>query len=363
MYSFTDSCNRTQNVTVRKTDDIFWLEIVGLPVLVVVCTIGNLLNIIVMTCERPSPRTGNAHMVSKATKVFLLAMAISDLILMWLQVPRYLAEYVQNIQWGENSDLALGFKNFYGAQQWWSDASITFSDWVLIAFSIERLRSFRHLAYSFRTAKESVAKESVGQSHEPVSATSSTSSDDQPWNISGTSRVLDMKTISGAALRTKSSKDRENGGRAIRRRTAVIIVICLLIAALTFTVENAVYFFYWRVQDPNDGQPYHKFRPEWITLWHFYHNILDVAMTVAKFAALLLINAHLILILFQQQATGYFSNGKDSQLRTHRKRHSSCVPVHPISCVLTILHIFSHSRCGAYCSAHHTNNSILQLFD
>ncbi|GAU96562.1 hypothetical protein RvY_07992 [Ramazzottius varieornatus] len=81
-----DDCNRVYN---HSHNDKFASEVaqlvpvVFIPVLICLCTLGNILNIIVL-CRYC--RTG-------AKQVFLLALAISDMMVMWSVLVLYLNRY------------------------------------------------------------------------------------------------------------------------------------------------------------------------------------------------------------------------------------------------------------------------------
>ncbi|GAU88223.1 hypothetical protein RvY_00963 [Ramazzottius varieornatus] len=294
---YVDSCNRTQNVTVDFGHPVRWVELVGLPVLVIVCTIGNILNITVMSGEKKTP---NSILVSKSTKVFLISMAISDMILLWFQIPTWVGQYFMGLDLKDNSTFTLNFKRFYGVQQWGLEAFLQWSDWILIALSCDRLRSFYYITHTFNQSSQGMRNVMTVSTRKSLFFWS--------WGTStkyiGSSReVLASSTddYRGTPRAILASNDSNMSRTGVRKRTAIGIVLLLLFGALLFTMENGIYYFTWQTLDPGDGRPYHTYRPDWLTNWSFYQTIAEVAMTCAKFGLLLVLNISLIAIVVQQR--------------------------------------------------------------
>ncbi|XP_055328258.1 uncharacterized protein LOC129581297 [Paramacrobiotus metropolitanus] len=103
-----------------------WVEFVFYPILLLFCTVGNILNLLVLGTERNKT----------TTSVFLIWLALSDLCILWLYLPIYIIKVSPAAM--DNPNDEEGYANFGGAQSWLSEACIQFSDWTLIAFSIER---------------------------------------------------------------------------------------------------------------------------------------------------------------------------------------------------------------------------------
>ncbi|XP_055348019.1 somatostatin receptor type 5-like isoform X2 [Paramacrobiotus metropolitanus] len=104
--------------------DLFY--VVCYPFLLTLCTIGNGLNLIVLLREK---KKTNAN-------CFMTAMAVGDLVFMWSRLLRYnqLTSRILQISYNFEATLAV-YPYIYYAQKW----SQFLSDWVLIAFSLERL--------------------------------------------------------------------------------------------------------------------------------------------------------------------------------------------------------------------------------
>ncbi|OQV21556.1 hypothetical protein BV898_04458 [Hypsibius exemplaris] len=299
---FNDSCNREQVVSsdvIDKSDEVFWIEKAGLPILIIVGTLGNFLNIFIMAGEKR--KVQSVHLVSKSTKVFLLAMAMSDIILLWFQVPTYVQVYVQGLTFFDNSTKALGFKQFQGFQQWGSQAFIQWSDWILIAFSIDRLKAFHHIARSFRM---------------------STTVPPPPESIAKPKELNRLGARESVVLKITASSSDGATRAGFSRSTAIALVVILLVGALIFSMENGVYYFYRIYNDPGERKPFYTWRPDWLTDWNFYQMICEVAMTVAKFVVLLVVNIHLIVIVISQRRGGAGSPDMTAAQRNRRQKSS-----------------------------------------
>ncbi|XP_055348037.1 uncharacterized protein LOC129595146 isoform X1 [Paramacrobiotus metropolitanus] len=100
--------------------------IVCYPILLALCTIGNSLNLTVLFSEKRKT----------STNCYMTAMAVGDLVYVWARLLRYntFASRITKISYNHNASDAV-YPFVYYAQKW----STCFSDWVLIAFSLERL--------------------------------------------------------------------------------------------------------------------------------------------------------------------------------------------------------------------------------
>ncbi|XP_055354103.1 uncharacterized protein LOC129599803 [Paramacrobiotus metropolitanus] len=101
---------------------------VGFGVLFVICTIGNIINIAVLSAMKSS----------QSSAVYLLAMAIADIVTVWLYFWQFLFTVRPDIFVSTN-----GFDwfndNIQGAYVWLQQVFMAFSYWVLAAFSSERV--------------------------------------------------------------------------------------------------------------------------------------------------------------------------------------------------------------------------------
>ena len=148
---------------------------------------------------------------------------------------------------------------------------------VLIAFSLDRLRSFHNFSkiFTFKVPR-------------PVMLKRPSRSDIRESRILSFNKkklLLIQRLISLRETSSNSSsptpvkllENRSGTRMGMTKRTTVIIVILLVFAAFLFTMENAVYYFYLRTHEPNDGTPLYKIRPDWLTSWHSGYGIQDVS--------------------------------------------------------------------------------------
>ncbi|XP_055346626.1 uncharacterized protein LOC129594091 [Paramacrobiotus metropolitanus] len=137
-----DTGNQSDNATddplashVARSQYIF---IVCYPVLLLICTLGNLLNITVLSSIRPP----------QCATVFLIALAVGDLLTLWMQLPQYM--FILNPDMFTMQYYSYEKMNAYtqGWYIWMQMMWPVFSDWILIAFSVERVKAlFNPLSY------------------------------------------------------------------------------------------------------------------------------------------------------------------------------------------------------------------------
>ncbi|XP_055346814.1 uncharacterized protein LOC129594220 isoform X2 [Paramacrobiotus metropolitanus] len=85
---------------------------------------------------------------SQCTTTFLIALAVGDLLAVWMQLPRYIWEINPDIF--SNPKYTYAHINYYtqGWYIWMQLMWFDFSNWILIAFSVERVRAlFDPLSY------------------------------------------------------------------------------------------------------------------------------------------------------------------------------------------------------------------------
>ncbi|OQV13408.1 hypothetical protein BV898_12360 [Hypsibius exemplaris] len=131
-----DDCSRPFEY--NRTAEILptaYVPVVCVPMLVLLCTVGNVMNLFILSryC-----RIG-------AKQVFLLSLAMSDMLAMWSSIPIYLNQNsrILAIDLTANSFLV----DSYGVFTWMQYTFCYVSDWILVAFSVERLAAFRCLKH------------------------------------------------------------------------------------------------------------------------------------------------------------------------------------------------------------------------
>ncbi|OQV25382.1 hypothetical protein BV898_01060 [Hypsibius exemplaris] len=124
------SCNwppdQIFDVTVENTPTSY-ADLIGYPILLFICTFGNLLSIVALSTD----------VAKSTTNVYLICLAVSDLCVIWLALEAYIPE--ADVKVRESDAYFQNVANFSGFQKWWEETAIQFSDWTLIVFSLERL--------------------------------------------------------------------------------------------------------------------------------------------------------------------------------------------------------------------------------
>ncbi|OQV16712.1 hypothetical protein BV898_09221 [Hypsibius exemplaris] len=213
------------------------------PLLLACCTIGNVLNLIVLFREKPKG----------STNVYMMSVAISDLFVLWLQLPIYLYNISPTLR--RQDGFKKSFFDYYGARQWGQETFIALCDWTLIVFSLARLMAIVK-PFSFR------------------------------W------------------LQTA--------------RTARIACAILLVLAGIFTIYNPIksYCQYYRV--PKTAKD-----PPWLTNWGAVQDQAEVAMTIFKFFALLVLNVVVVMAIRRQQTSHIGKMRAGQQSNSNRKYRNS----------------------------------------
>ncbi|OQV24882.1 hypothetical protein BV898_01467 [Hypsibius exemplaris] len=115
-------------------DPIRFLEGVAFPIFLLIGTAGNVLNVLVL---------GKGKTRASAD-VFVISMAISDLCILWLFIPIWLKKIDPSLI----TEFHAGFRQFdvvYREIYKWLTSTFYFiSDWIAIAFSMERLIVLSH---------------------------------------------------------------------------------------------------------------------------------------------------------------------------------------------------------------------------
>ncbi|GAU99783.1 hypothetical protein RvY_10735 [Ramazzottius varieornatus] len=207
------------NEQIKKAFFVTW---VFYPILLALCTVGNVLNLIVLFHEKPKG----------STNVYMTSVAIADLFVLWLFLPLYLRNISPALR--ATPSFIEPFKRFYGLQIWWQETFILVCDWTLIAFSLARL-------------------------------------------------LVLVRPFSWQWIQTA--------------RTSRIVITVLLVLSLLFTVYNPVQQYYllqYNITSVAKG-------PQWLITWSELQHQADVAMTIVKFFALLVINCMVIWAIGRQQ--------------------------------------------------------------
>ncbi|OQV25274.1 hypothetical protein BV898_00958 [Hypsibius exemplaris] len=96
------------------------------PILLLLSTVGNILNILVLKRHRPK----------STADIFMTTMAVSDLIIMWLNIPLW----TKKISAIPSNPGFVSFDIIYrGVYIWLTTIFYFISDWIVIVFSTERL--------------------------------------------------------------------------------------------------------------------------------------------------------------------------------------------------------------------------------
>ncbi|OQV16708.1 hypothetical protein BV898_09218 [Hypsibius exemplaris] len=225
------------------------------PILLACCTIGNVLNLIVLFREK----------TKGSTNVYMMSVAISDLFILWLQLPYYLYNISLTIR--AQVGFRKSYKDYDGVRRWGQETFMQLSDWTLIVFSLARLMAIVK-PFSFR------------------------------W------------------LQTA--------------RTARIACAILLVLAGIFTIYIPIQWYceYYRVTKTAKDPP-------WLTHWGAVQDQAEVAMTIFKFFALLVLNVVLVMAIRRQQTSHIGKMRAGQQSNSNRKYRNSNIIL--ISSVLLYL--------------------------
>ncbi|XP_055344742.1 uncharacterized protein LOC129592676 [Paramacrobiotus metropolitanus] len=118
------------NWTKNQIYQAYIFEAVSYPILLVLCTIGNGLNLVVLISEKRKT----------SMNCYMTAEAIADLVLLWSMLPQFI--------WNTSVNFKLPYKNpgnkaivamVVPYVVWIRETFLHLCDWVLIVFSLERL--------------------------------------------------------------------------------------------------------------------------------------------------------------------------------------------------------------------------------
>ncbi|OWA54351.1 hypothetical protein BV898_18759 [Hypsibius exemplaris] len=133
--------NATDLVSSPPNLDTVYVSLISFPILLVVCTVGNCLNILVLR----RLKTLNVK------EVLLIGLSVTNIFALWLAVPLYLDHHAWYL--GIEHEEAPLLVRVLGVFQWLKTAAYYLSDGILILFSCERLMAFRwsHFHRRFRS--------------------------------------------------------------------------------------------------------------------------------------------------------------------------------------------------------------------
>ncbi|OQV25027.1 hypothetical protein BV898_01234 [Hypsibius exemplaris] len=108
----------------------YMMEFCVYPILLTVCTVGNVINLTILLKESPKG----------STNVYMTAVAVASLFVLWLWFPVYLANLYTLLD--NKSTLLYNYKTYHeyeGIRVWGKDTAMATADWILLAFSLTRL--------------------------------------------------------------------------------------------------------------------------------------------------------------------------------------------------------------------------------
>ncbi|XP_055329787.1 uncharacterized protein LOC129582311 [Paramacrobiotus metropolitanus] len=130
------------------------LEKVTYPLLLAICTVGNVLVLFIW----------GRQFRQCSTNVYLVSMAAICLIYMWLELPVKLLAYYPASDWMTNSP--NGLQTFIlcsdGARLWASYTAYNSIDWILTLYSLERLAAVTRPLWIYKWMKPDYAVVAVG---------------------------------------------------------------------------------------------------------------------------------------------------------------------------------------------------------
>ncbi|OQV22656.1 hypothetical protein BV898_03481 [Hypsibius exemplaris] len=117
-----------------ETSETVYVPLILYPVLLIVCTVGNIINVLVLS----------RFTKIRIKEVLLIGLAVSDTFIMWLALPRYIDHHGGVFGLHDKPDYPLFLLNGFGFFTWMHYTFYYVSDWVLLIFSLERLMAFRY---------------------------------------------------------------------------------------------------------------------------------------------------------------------------------------------------------------------------
>ncbi|XP_055344108.1 platelet-activating factor receptor-like [Paramacrobiotus metropolitanus] len=210
-----------------------YVFIVCYPILLITCTFGNSLNILILGLAKDP----------QSITVFLLALAVGDLLTLWMQVPQYMFVVTPEIF---NVAYIFDYVNDYvqGLYIWLQLTFPTFADWILVVFSVGRVRA-----------------------------------------------VIDPLSYHGPSP----------------ARTARIIVVCIFIYAAIINLYKGVTQYYLLATldiptfDEESGRPFIRNLPHWLETWNTVNAFYKDVEIMVIFLILLSCNSIIIWAIFKRR--------------------------------------------------------------
>ncbi|OQV25029.1 hypothetical protein BV898_01236 [Hypsibius exemplaris] len=229
------------------------------PILLAICTIGNVINLTILLKEIPKG----------PTNVYMTVVAVACLFVLWLWFPVYLSSLYVILD--NKSTLLYNYKTYHeyeGIRMWGKDTALITADWVLIAFSMTRLMAVV-----------------------------------QPFSFKAFQTAKAARIIS-------------------------FILLCL--AALFMLVDVVEYY---SRKYPYLGSVAKKNRPPWLKTWYETLQVpAEVANTLLKFVALIVINGTMLVVLNRQRNSDCNQHNSAQRANSDRRYRNSnillpaCVP-------------------------------------
>ncbi|OQV25690.1 hypothetical protein BV898_00621 [Hypsibius exemplaris] len=104
------------------------VEGICFPFFLVICTVGNTLNILVLRNNRPK----------STADIYMISLALSDLAILWLYIPTWV-QRIQPAILTTNPDFLMFDKTYRGLYPGFMTIFYFISNWIVVVFSLERL--------------------------------------------------------------------------------------------------------------------------------------------------------------------------------------------------------------------------------
>ncbi|XP_055352767.1 uncharacterized protein LOC129598753 [Paramacrobiotus metropolitanus] len=249
----TGGFNSAPAFTADQIARAHWLWWICYPVLLACCTVGNGLNLVVLIRQAKK----------NSTTSYMIAMAFSDLVVLWLFFPIFLWNITRtfSLPYATPAHKKMLLQSM-GTQGWIQETFMHLCDWVLLMFSAERLMAFV-----------------------------------KPFWI---------KKLTSAF-------------------SANIIVVVLFVSSVLFSVENFVNERYCAAT--GCGSTYSAYttdegKPAWLVKWGEIQNTAELSMNFGNFFLLLFINSALIAAITKQHRQDLGRVKSDNEERQNNRRRN-----------------------------------------
>ncbi|XP_055342303.1 sex peptide receptor-like [Paramacrobiotus metropolitanus] len=120
--------------TSTERHNIRYLDLYSYPPLLAIATLGNLVNIIVLKREKPcTPKN-----------VYLIAIALTDLIFMWSAIISYISNYDGEVHGRPTPAIRKAIDRIRGIGPFCQEWAVMSSSWIIIAFTTERFVAIKY---------------------------------------------------------------------------------------------------------------------------------------------------------------------------------------------------------------------------